>query len=83
MDRAQTASALAILAIVKRRRRRRNEKKRFRSVWVKPWLLNRDEKSAYNNILGELRLKDQEEFRKYLRMNTQTYEVSFIHILSI
>ena len=40
MDRAQTASALAILVIVKRRRRRRNEKKRFRLVWVKPWLLS-------------------------------------------
>ena len=42
---------------------------------MKPWLVNRAQKSAFNNIFAELRLKDQEEIRKYLRMNTETYEV--------
>ena len=44
---------------------------------MKPWLKNRRETSAYSNILQELRLQDQEEFRKYLRMNTDTYMVIF------
>ena len=44
---------------------------------MKPWLKNRRETSAYSNILQELRLQDQEEFRKYLRMNTDTYTVIF------
>ena len=52
--------------------------KRKRRVWTKPWLKNRDQqKCIYSNIFQELRLRDQEEFRKYLRMNTDTYTVIF------
>ena len=45
-------------------------------IWVKPWLKRRDEKGAYNNILREIRLDDAESYRRYLRMNTETFEVS-------
>ena len=45
---------------------------------MKPWLKNRNNKSAYNNIFPELLLNDKEEFRHYLRMNTTSYEVSNI-----
>ena len=44
---------------------------------MKPWLKNRVQKSSYSNIFEELRLRDQEEFLKYLRMNTNTYTVIF------
>ena len=53
-------------------------KKRNRKKWMKDWLLERDSKDAYSNILQELRLRDHENFRKYLRMNTTTFEVIFI-----
>ena len=43
---------------------------------MKPWPKNRNDKSAYNNIYSELLLTDKEEFRRYLRMNTTSYEVS-------
>ena len=65
---------MVILVIIRRNRRRR-KKRRERSVWVKTWLQNRDAKSAYANILTELRCQDKEEFRKYLRMNTHTWQV--------
>ena len=42
---------------------------------MKPWLKNRLRTSAYQNIFQELRLKDNEEFRRYLRMNTETFQV--------
>ena len=45
---------------------------------MKPWPKNRNDKSAYNNIYSELLLTDKEEFRRYLRMNTTSYEVSNI-----
>ena len=48
---------------------------RIRKMWMKDWLRKRDTKGAYNNILPELRLNDHENFRKYLRMNTETYQV--------
>ena len=48
----------------------KNEKKskRPKSIWMKPWLKNRNDKSAYNNIFSELLLTDKEEFRRDLRM---------------
>ena len=52
--------------------------KRKRSVWVKSWLKNRMYTSAFNNTYAELMVKDKEEFRGYLRINTASYEVSFV-----
>ena len=52
--------------------------KRKRSVWVKSWLKNRMYTSAFNNIFAELMVNDKEEFRRYLRINTASYEVSFV-----
>ena len=66
-----SASASLIIAC-----RLRKKQRRKRKTWVKNWLKKREEKSAYNNILQELRLEDEEHFRKYLRMNTATFEVS-------
>ena len=54
------------------------KKRKKRSVWMKPWLKNRLRTSAYQNIFQELRLKDSEEFRRYLRMNTETYQVQIL-----
>ena len=52
--------------------------KRKRSVWVKSWLKNRMYTSAFNNIFAELMVNDKEEFRRYLKITTASYEVSFI-----
>ena len=30
-------------------------------------------KSAFNNVFSELQLKEKEEFRRYLRINTDSY----------
>ena len=46
-----------------------------RRWWVRPWLMKRCERGAYNGILSEIRLVDHENFRKYLRMNTDTFQV--------
>ena len=46
-----------------------------RSLSMKPCLKNRLRTSAYQNIFEELRLKDKDEFRRYLRMNIENYQV--------
>ena len=51
-----------------------SEKKR--RVWVKKWLLERQKKGAYKGIVSDLRLTDPEDFRKFLRMNTETFQVN-------
>ena len=56
------------------KKKKRNKKKR---IWAREWLLERPNKGAYNGILSELRLTDQEDFRKFLRMNTETFQVAF------
>ena len=45
-------------------------------LWVKPWLQRRSAKSVYHNIISELKLQDRYDYRKYFRMNSQTFEVS-------
>ena len=46
-----------------------------RSCWMKEWFIKRDSLSANNTIFKELHLNNQEYFRRYLRMNTEVYEV--------
>ena len=65
-----TITLACALGIQKKPRRNR-----IRKTWMKDWLRKRDTKGAYVNILQELRLNDHENFRKYLRLNTETYQV--------
>ena len=54
-------------------------KRKNRSVWVKPYLAQRSTMSAYQ-LVNELRLTDEEEYRCYLRMDTSTFMVSGIRL---
>ena len=51
------------------------KKKSRKKIWTQEWLVKRNERGASNGILNELRLTNKEDFRKYLRMNTSTFEV--------
>ena len=46
-----------------------------RSVWVKPYLLERERKSTFQ-LINDFRIQDTEEFRCFLRMDTETFTVS-------
>ena len=50
------------------------KKKSRRKIWTREWFLRRNGKGAYSGILNKFRLADKEDFRKYLRMNTSTFE---------
>ena len=59
------------------------KKSRNKKTCMKDWLRERDTKGAYANILQELRLNDHDNFRKYLHMNTDTFQVpliTFVHL---
>ena len=49
-------------------------KRKNRKIWTRQWFLKRE-------ILAELRLKNAEGFRKYLRMNTASFEVLTLVLL--
>ena len=61
-----------IVAIICKRRRR---KRKVREVWEKEWLRRRRERGVYRELLEELRLEDAENYRRFLRMDTATFEV--------
>ena len=50
---------------------KRKKKRKRKSVWVKDWLRERPAKGAYQTILVEMKLSDAENFRSFLRMNTE------------
>ena len=51
--------------------------RRRRSCRMKDWLIKLDSLSAYNTIFKEFHLNEHEYFIRYLRMNTEVYEIKF------
>ena len=63
------AVRLSLALLIKRR------KKKKRTLWLRPFL-QRNERGVYRQLLEELRLEGPEHHRRYLRMDTATFEVS-------
>ena len=61
------AAAAVIITIISKRKKTR-KKRLHRTAWVKPWLSRRSELGVYNTLLQELRLEEEFEYKKFLRM---------------
>ena len=53
---------------IQRPRRRHN-------MWVRPWLLQREERGAYHNIMAELYATDIPGFTNYMRMTPEFFKM--------
>ena len=53
---------------IQRPRRRHN-------MWVRPWLLQREERGAYHNIMADLYATDIPGFTNYMRMTPEFFEM--------
>ena len=53
-------------------------RRRKRRKWVAELCSSRHEKGLYDTFVQELKLHDNEDFRRFLRMNTDTYQVALI-----
>ena len=53
---------------IERPRRRHN-------MWVRPWLLQREERGAYHNIMAELYATDIPGFTNFMRMTPEFFEM--------
>ena len=51
------------------------KERRKQRQWVPFLIRKRDSKRACYSIINDLKLTDKEDFRKYLRMNTSTFQV--------
>ena len=50
-------------------------------VWERDWLQRRWGKGAFRHLMVELRLEDEESYRKYMRMDTVICGKNFFHIV--
>ncbi len=66
------AAVTKVTAISKKRKRMR--KKMHRSIWVKPWLGQRNDLGVDNTLLREFRLEDSDEYKTFLRMSTENFD---------
>ena len=69
---SECAAAAIVVAVLLKRRKRSKHKKR--SAWVKPWLQKRTQFGIYDTLLQELRLQEEEDYKKFLRMSTDTFD---------
>ena len=49
--------------------------RRWHNMWVRPWLLQREERGAYHNIMAELYATDIPGFTNYMRMTPEFFEM--------
>ena len=73
---------ILLLAIYASEKLRQKKKRRNRTIWVKPYLAKRETNSTYL-LLNDLRLRDINEYRCFLRMDTGTFIVSFFNCCSL
>jgi methyltransferase-like protein len=66
------ALCIALLCTIVLRRRLSSKK---RSTWARKWLRRRRQRSIYSNLVQELREEDPDEYLKYLRMTTTTFNI--------
>ena len=60
-------------AAIQRPRRRHN-------MWVRPWLLQQEERGAYHNTMAELYATDIPGFTNYMRMTREFFEMIKIRL---
>ena len=48
---------------------------RRHNMWVRPWLLQREERGTYHNIMAELYATDIPGFTNYMRMTPEFFEM--------
>ena len=55
---------------------KQNSKRKRKIIWIQNWLLKLEKKSVFVDILEELWLQDPKNYKEYLRMNTDPFEIS-------
>ena len=53
----------------------RQRPRRRHNMWVRPWLLQREERGTYHNIMAELYATDIPGFTNYMRMTPEFFEM--------
>lgn len=68
---AATCAAIVLYIAIKQRRRRQKK----RTVWIREWMKKRQQYGAYQHLVKELRLSDSNGYKKFLRMDPESFGV--------
>lgn len=49
-------------------------KRQYRSMWVRPWIVQRPISGAYNKLFSDLEYSDKASFRNFIRMDMAAFE---------
>lgn len=63
-----------LLSVLLLRRKRRRLRAASRRMWCKPFLLRRSRQGTFNNLVQELNAEDPEQFRRYHRLDRDSFE---------
>ena len=67
-----------------RSRKTKHKQRKKKDFWVRSWFQRRKSLSNYHRFLSELRCEDQQNFREYLRINPETFDVSsMLNLISL
>lgn len=68
---------LAIVRVIKEliKLKRENRKVAKKKLWVKTWILRRNQLGASNTLLRELALEDQQSYFNFLRINESMFNI--------
>ena len=53
----------------------RQRPRRRHNMWVRPWLLQREERGAYHSTMAELYATDMPGFTNFMRMTPEFFEM--------
>lgn len=63
-----------LLSVLLLRRKRRRLRAASRQIWCKPFLLRRSRQGTFHNLVQELNAEDPEQFRRYHRLDRDSFE---------
>lgn len=72
VSRRKLRLAMAACIIIRRGRKRRQNRQK-RKVWVRSWLLRREEYGCFNALQRELQAEDRKAFYNFLRMDIEAF----------
>ena len=74
-DHEEMLAVCSILISCALKKKKKSRTKRTGTVWVKPWLQQREQRGLYSNLVKELQMADRGDYRRFVRMNIETFEV--------
>jgi len=76
-DEVELAIVRVIEELIKLKRGNKQVAKANKKMWVKTWILKRNQLGVSNTLLRELALEDHQNYSNFLRINEDMFNILF------